>query len=61
MQEAAESEHIELNFNRSGAPNFGGLLDTGIHSVQIHLSRVISEKILAFEELYTILVQIEAL
>ncbi|XP_043499952.1 uncharacterized protein LOC122526659 [Polistes fuscatus] len=42
------------------APHYGWLLEAGVKSVKHHLKRVIREHTLTFEELSTILVEIEA-
>lgn len=42
------------------APNFGGLWESGIRSTKYHLKRVIGESTLTFEEMSTVLAQIEA-
>nr|XP_033325360.1 uncharacterized protein LOC117219916 [Megalopta genalis] len=42
------------------APHFGGLWERGVRSVKRHLRRVIGEQRLTFEEMCTILAQIEA-
>lgn len=42
------------------SPNFGGLWEAGIKSVKFHLKRVIGDTTLTYEELSTVLVQIEA-
>lgn len=60
MQNAAESETIEWHFNPPSAPHFGGLWEAGIKSFKTHLYRVIGEQILTYEELYTVLVQVES-
>ena len=43
-----------------GAPNFGGLWEAGPKSTKYHLKRIIGVATLTFEELYTLLTQIEA-
>lgn len=43
------------------APNFGGLWESNVKSVKTHLFRVIGSQTLTYEELNTLLVQIEAL
>lgn len=43
-----------------GAPHFGGLWEAGVKAVKHHLRRVIGEACLTFEELPTLLIQIEA-
>ncbi|KAJ0178490.1 hypothetical protein K1T71_006313 [Dendrolimus kikuchii] len=42
------------------APNFGGLWESGVRSTKAHLKRVIGESTLTYEELSTVLSQIEA-
>lgn len=61
MKFAVESEAIEWRFNPPGAPHFGGLWESGIKSLKTHMARVIGDQVLTYEELYTLVVQIEAL
>ncbi|XP_076385701.1 uncharacterized protein LOC105664200 [Megachile rotundata] len=42
------------------APHFGGLWESAVKSTKYHLNRVIGEQKLTYEELYTLLVQIES-
>lgn len=51
---------VEFEFIPPYSPNFGGLHEAGIKSTKYHLKRIVGDKLLTFEELYTILVQIEA-
>lgn len=53
-------EGIEWRLNPPHAPHFGGLWESAVKSTKRHLSRVIGEQRLTFEELYTLLVQVEA-
>jgi hypothetical protein len=53
-------EKIDWDFNPPSAPHFGGLWEAGVKSVKTHLRRVVGSQILTFEELNTVLVQIEA-
>lgn len=50
---------IEWNFIPAYSPNFGGLWEAGVKSVKHHLKRVISNASLTFEDMYTVLTQIE--
>lgn len=52
---------ISWHFIPPSAPHFGGLWEAGVKSVKLHLRRVIGASILTFEELYTVLTQIEAI
>lgn len=42
------------------SPHFGGLWEAGIKSIKYHLKRVLGDSTLTFEELSTVLYQIEA-
>ncbi|XP_037293582.1 uncharacterized protein LOC119189039 [Manduca sexta] len=50
----------EWHFIPPHAPNFGGLWEAGIKSTKFHLKRVIGDSMLTFEEMTTLLNQIEA-
>lgn len=60
MQQAVEKERIQWHFNPPSAPHFGGIWEAGIKSVKTHLSRVVGEQILTYEELSTLFTLIEA-
>ena len=47
-------------FNPPGSPHFGGLWEAAVKSVKHHLRRVLGNHKLTFEELYTLIKQIEA-
>lgn len=51
---------IKWNFSPPSAPHFNGLAEAGVKSVKFHLKRVIHNTILTFEEISTLLYQIEA-
>ncbi|XP_049868077.1 uncharacterized protein LOC126378158 isoform X1 [Pectinophora gossypiella] len=59
--EYGTSERITFNFIPSYSPVFGGLWEAGVKSVKYHMKRVIGNAVLTFEELYTVLVQIESI
>ena len=50
----------EWHFIPPQSPNFGGLWEAGIKSTKHHLKRVIGNSTLTFEEITTVLAQIEA-
>ncbi|XP_067217199.1 uncharacterized protein [Linepithema humile] len=52
---------INWHFIPAYSPHFGGLWEAGIKSTKHHLKRVASNSSLTFEELYTLLTQIEAI
>ncbi|XP_077262511.1 uncharacterized protein LOC143897575 [Temnothorax americanus] len=67
---ASETNSIEKGINEIGinwhfipahSPHFGGLWEAGVKSTKYHLRRVAGNAILTFEELYTLLAQVEAL
>ncbi|XP_071057617.1 uncharacterized protein [Onthophagus taurus] len=51
---------LEWKFNPPGAPHFNGLAESNVKSVKTHLIKVIGSQVLSFEEMYTVLTQIEA-
>ncbi|XP_029672439.1 uncharacterized protein LOC115241052 [Formica exsecta] len=57
---AATTEGIKWRFNPPAAPHFGGLWEAAVKSTKHHLRRVIGETTLTFEEMTTLLAQIEA-
>ncbi|XP_065082630.1 uncharacterized protein LOC135705008 [Ochlerotatus camptorhynchus] len=54
------SSFIEWNFIPPDAPEFGGLWEAAVKSAKTHLKRVVGNTTLTFEELCTILSEIEA-
>ncbi|XP_024875376.1 uncharacterized protein LOC112456846, partial [Temnothorax curvispinosus] len=50
----------EWSFIPPGAPHFGGLWEAGVKSVKYHLRSVLGEHKLTFEEMATLLSQVEA-
>ena len=65
-KEALDLAHLLVNdgtewkFNPPGAPHFGGKWKAAVKSVKFHLKRTIGDTLLTFEELSTLLSQIEA-
>lgn len=53
-------QSISWKFNPPGAPHFGGLWEAGVNSVKHHLYRVVGDATMAYEELATLLAQIES-
>lgn len=53
-------DNVTWHFIPPSSPHFGGLWEAGVKSVKFHLRRVIGATILTFEEMYTVLTQIEA-
>ncbi|CAK1590149.1 unnamed protein product [Parnassius mnemosyne] len=63
LQEVAESvanNDCNWHFIPARSPNFGGLWEAGVKSVKYHLKRVIGQSTLTFEEMSTVLAQVEA-
>lgn len=53
-------DNISWYFIPPSAPHFGGMWEAGVKSVKHHLRRVLGDHSLSFEELSTLLCQIEA-
>lgn len=54
------NEGTTWHFIPPHAPNFGGLWEAGVRSTKTHLRKVVGDSTLTFEELSTVLSQIEA-
>lgn len=52
--------HTTWKFNPPAAPHFGGLWEAAVRSVKHHLRRVVGDTTLTFEEISTLLAQVEA-
>lgn len=61
IEEAVNKFGINWHFIPVHSPHFGGLWKAGVKLTKYHLRRVAGNAILIFEELYTLLTQIEAL
>jgi len=54
------NDPIQWRFNPPSAPHFGGLWEAAVKSLKHHLRRVLGETTLTYEEMSTLLAQIEA-
>jgi hypothetical protein len=54
------TEGICWHFIPPDSPHFGGLLEAGIKSMKYHMHQVIGNACISFEQMSTILIQIEA-
>lgn len=54
------NERIQWHFIPPNSPHFGGLWEAGVKSLKYHLRRIVGNLILNFEEMTTVLAQIEA-
>lgn len=50
----------QWHFIPPGAPHFGGIWEAGVKSIKYHLKRIIKDHTLTFEEITTVLYQIES-
>ncbi|XP_055902810.1 uncharacterized protein LOC129938987 [Eupeodes corollae] len=55
------SKGIQWHFIPPGTPHFGGAWESGVKRVKFHLRRVIGQSTLNFEEMTTLLTQVEAI
>ncbi|XP_067216965.1 uncharacterized protein [Linepithema humile] len=55
------NDGVRWKFNPPSALHFGGKWEAGVKSVKFHLRRVLGDALLTYEELTTLLVQIEAI
>lgn len=61
LNEELAHHRIDWKFNPPSAPHFGGIWEANIKCVKTHLSKVIGEQLLTYEEFMTVLAQIEAI
>lgn len=54
------SQGIEWSFIPEHAPHFGGLWESAVRSMKMHLKRIVGNSKLSFEEFCTVLAQIES-
>ncbi|CAB0000027.1 unnamed protein product [Nesidiocoris tenuis] len=60
VEKCLAEEGITWKLCAPGSPHLNGLAEAGIKSIKTHLTKVIGEQTLTYEEFYTILTQIEA-
>ncbi|XP_061711692.1 uncharacterized protein LOC133520988 [Cydia pomonella] len=60
ISKALATQGTTWHFIPPRAPNFGGLWEAGIKSTKFHIKRVIGESTLTYEEMATLLSQVEA-
>ncbi|XP_030757297.1 uncharacterized protein LOC115883123 [Sitophilus oryzae] len=61
IQDFLSTREIEWKFIPPNSPHWGGLWEAGIKSVKSHLHKIVGSSVLTFEELTTVLAQIEAI
>lgn len=57
----AADESIHFKFSPAYSPHFGGIWEAGVKSAKHHLTRILGDKHLTFEELSTLFTQVEAI
>ncbi|KAL0883544.1 hypothetical protein ABMA27_015698 [Loxostege sticticalis] len=57
----ASGEGIEFKFSPAYSAHFGGIWEAGVKSAKHHITRILGDKHLTFEELSTLFTQIEAI
>lgn len=69
LAELSWKSDLDVNFHELGtewsfippaSPHFGGIWEAGVKSIKSHLKKTVGTSLLTFEELTTVLVQIEA-
>ncbi|XP_051170292.1 uncharacterized protein LOC127287411 [Leptopilina boulardi] len=61
IQRTLANRKIEWHFIPARSPHFGGLWEAAVKSLKHHLRRVMGESLLAYEEMTTLLCEIEAI
>ncbi|XP_062537731.1 uncharacterized protein LOC134206068 [Armigeres subalbatus] len=61
IQECCQLREVEFHFIPPDAPELGGLWEAAVKSAKTHLKRIVGNATLTFEELATVLAEIEAL
>lgn len=61
LTDELNQHRVHWHLNPPGAPHFGGLWEAGVKSVKKHLYSVIGKELLTYEELNTLIIQIEGI
>lgn len=61
VNQFCSNNYINFKFIPSYSPEFGGLWESGVKSFKHHFKRVVGNVTLTYEELYTVIVQIEGI
>lgn len=61
IDDFCRQREINFHFIPPRSPHFGGLWESGVKSVKTHLRRTIGDSLLTYEELNTLLVQVEGI
>lgn len=60
MADESAKEGINWHFNPPSAPHFGGLWEAAVRSAKVHLLKVLGETVVSYEDLSTLLTQVES-
>ncbi|XP_065356328.1 uncharacterized protein LOC135950722 [Calliphora vicina] len=60
IQATLAQEGIKWIFTPPYSPHWGGMWESGVRSVKLHLRRIIGNSILTYEQMHTLLAQVEA-
>ena len=61
VEERLAQDGISWHYIPPGAPHFGGIWEAGVKSAKTHLRRVVDSRKLTYEELSTLLVEVETI
>lgn len=61
ISESLSKDGTNWHFIPPASPHFGGIWEAGVKSTKFHINRVVNNQVLTFEELSTLLAQIEAI
>ncbi|XP_062538159.1 uncharacterized protein LOC134206454 [Armigeres subalbatus] len=61
IESFCQTKEISWHFIPPDAPEFGGIWEASVKSTKYHLKRILKGNLLTFEEMYTLLTQVEAI